>query len=338
MPTEMQIFNVSDMQTMAQSVAKSRLFGLDEAQAFTLMLLAQSEGIHPIKAVQRYHVIQGRPAMKADAMLADFQKAGGSVEWLTESDDREKCEAVFRHAKHAPQGKTIRFGLNDAKAAGLANKDTWKAYPSAMMRARVVSIGIRMIMPGIVAGLYTPEEIADSAITIDVTPIVPEHHAINHDNHTGHGSGAYAPPETVEAYQSFILATVEEVNQKWLDSITGPHGVVLTGFESADGTIANEWELSGHLLKWARSMDWVKAPQDVRPSQRDKFAAVAWQIHMAEFLEEARRYLRGKWVAARKKAKGAKPAGPRDTPEVLELRQQDEALDSLETTEAGARG
>ena len=27
-----------------------------------------------------------------------------------------------------------------------------------MMRARVVSIGIRMIMPGIVAGLYTPRK------------------------------------------------------------------------------------------------------------------------------------------------------------------------------------
>ena len=64
MTTEIQTFAVPDMQTMAASVAKSRLFGLDEAQAFTLMLLAQSEGIHPVKAVQRYHVIQGRPAMR----------------------------------------------------------------------------------------------------------------------------------------------------------------------------------------------------------------------------------------------------------------------------------
>ena len=127
------------------------------------MLLAQSEGIHPIKAVQRYHVIQGRPAMKADAMLADFQQAGGSVEWLTESDDKLKCEALFKHPKHAPAGKTIRFGMDDAKTAGLDKKEIWKQYPSSMMRARVVSIGIRMIMPGIVAGLYTSEEVADMA-------------------------------------------------------------------------------------------------------------------------------------------------------------------------------
>ncbi len=337
MKTEIQLFGVADIQQMAASVAKSRLFGLDEAQCFTLMLLAQSEGIHPIKAVQRYHVIQGRPAMRADAMLADFQKLGGTVEWLTESDDREKCEAVFRHGKHAPDGKTIRFGMSDAKAAGLANKDIWKAYPSSMLRARVVSIGIRMIMPGIVAGLYTEEEAGSFIEPIEVQGReVPEHHAINHDNDTGHGSGAYAPPEVVAAYQSFILSTVEEVNQKWLDAITDAHGEIV---KDADGTISNEWELSGHLLKWAKSQDWVKTPLEVRAGQRDKFAAVAWDTHKGEFKEEAVRYLRGKWSAARKRLKAPKPGQRRDTPEVLELREQDEGLDEmLTTTEAGSRG
>ena len=342
MPTEMQIFTVPDMQTMAASVAKSRLFGLDESQAFTLMLLAQSEGIHPIKAVQRFHVIQGRPAMRADAMLADFQKLGGTVEWLTESDDREKCEAVFRHPKHAPQGKTIRFGINDAKAAGLANKDIWKAYPSSMLRAHVVSIGIRMIMPGIVAGLYTEEEAGSfiEPIDIEARP-VPEHHAINHDNQTGHGSGAYAEPDDVKAYQNFVDSEVSAVNQRWCDRLTSPSdGEILT---EADSEITSTWELSGHLLKWSKAQDWVKAPQDVRPSQRDKFAAVAWKDHMGEFMEEARAYFKRKWneklkAAHAKAAKAAGRHGKREAPEVLELREQDEALDELATQEAGSRG
>jgi hypothetical protein len=337
MATEIQLaaFSVADIQAMAASVAKSRLFGLDEAQAFTLMLLAQSEGIHPIKAVQRYHVIQGRPAMKADAMLADFQRIGGTVEWLTESDDREKCEAVFRHPVHAPSGKTIRFGMNDAKAAGLAGKDVWKQYPASMLRARVTSIGIRMIAPGIVAGLYTPEEVGDfgKPIEVEARPI-PEHHAINHDNGTGHGSGAYAAPEVVTAYQDFILATVTEINTKWLDSITDKStGEML----SADGQIIDTWQLSGHLLKWARSMDWVKAPAEIRSGSRDKFCAVAWEQHMAEFDAEARRYCRVLWADARKKIKSPKPATKRDG-DTSELAAQDEVLDNLLTTEAGARG
>jgi hypothetical protein len=328
-------FTVTDMQTMAQSVAKSRLFGLDEPQAFTLMMLAQAEGIHPVKAVQRYHVIQGRPAMRADAMLADFQKIGGRLEWTTESDDVQKCEAIFHHPVHAPGGKPVRFTMEDAKRAGLDKKEIWKQYPAAMMRSRVISTGIKMYAPAIVAGLYTPEEVGSFTDPIEVVAQVPEHHAVHHDNGTGHGSGAYAPPEVVTAYQSFLDATVSEVNSKWLDHLTDPKtGEML----SADGELTNTWELSGHLLKWARSMDWVKAPQDIRAGQRDKFAAVAWQDHMAEFMEEARRYLRLKWVTARKKAKTAKAQGKRDNPETLELIAENAAIDELLTTEAGARG
>jgi len=43
----------------------------------------------------------------------------------------------------------------------LADKDNWKAYPRAMMRARVVSEGIRTVFPGVVLGVYTPEEVQD---------------------------------------------------------------------------------------------------------------------------------------------------------------------------------
>jgi hypothetical protein len=343
MPNEIQAFSVPDIQAMAQSVAKSRLFGLDQEQAFTLMLLAQSEGIHPIKAVQRYHVIQGRPAMKADAMLADFLRIGGTVEWMTESDDREACTAAFKHPKFAPLGKIVRFGIADAKAAGLANKEVWKQYPSSMLRARVISIGVRMIAPGIVAGLYTPEEVQDFAPTIDVeSRPVPEHHAVNHDNGTGHGSGAYAEPDDVKAYQGFIEAEVVEVNQHWCDRLTNPpDGEVLT---EADGQVTDTWELSGHLLKWAKSQGWVNAPAEIRAGQRDKFAAVAWKNHKNEIMDEARAYFKRKWneklrSARAKAAKAAGRQGKRENPEVLELREQDEAMDAmLQTSEAGSRG
>ena len=336
MANEVQIFSVPEMQTMAQSVARSGLFGMNESQAFTMMLIAQSEGIHPIKAVQRYNIVLGKPSMKSDAMLADFQAAGGTVEWLTESDDKEKCEALFKHPRHCPLGKTIRFSMVDAKAAGLTTKDNWKNYPPAMMRARVVSIGVRMLMPGIVAGLYTPEEVQDMGPTIDITPRPAlENHTPGQSAPTRPDFGALAPPETEEAYQDFINENVANANSKWLDHITDEGGEILSG---VDGTIADTRELSGHMLKWARSMGWAKAPQEIPIGERDRYAAVAWAHHEAEFQEEARRYLRGKWAAARKGAKARKPTGKRETPEVLELQAEGEALDELLTTEAGARG
>jgi len=57
----------------------------------------------------------------------------------------------------------VSWSLAQAKAIGIANKDNWKNYPRAMLRARVVSEGIRSVYPGCVVGVYTPEEVQDFA-------------------------------------------------------------------------------------------------------------------------------------------------------------------------------
>ena len=150
---------VQDVQTMAIAVAKSGLFGMKTPeQALALMLVAQSEGLHPARAAMEYHVIQGRPALKADAMLSRFQNAGGKVEWKTYTD--EKVEGVFSH----PLGGsiTIDWTIDRAKQAGVYGKNpTWKSYPRSMLRARCISEGIRTVYPGVSVGIYTPEEVSD---------------------------------------------------------------------------------------------------------------------------------------------------------------------------------
>jgi len=111
-----------------------------------------------MQALRRYDIIQGRPALKTDAMLAEFQKRGGKVDWIRLDD--ECAEAEF-HASGLVKPVRIKFDSADAKRAGLLDKDNWKKYPRAMRRARVVSEGIRTADPGVNAGVYTPEEVAD---------------------------------------------------------------------------------------------------------------------------------------------------------------------------------
>jgi hypothetical protein len=143
---------------MANAIAKSNLFGLKSAdQVLALMAVAQAEGRHPGSVARDYHIIQGRPALRADAMLARFQQAGGTVHWLKYADDEVKAE--FSH----PQGGslTLSWTLKQAREIGLAGKDNWKNYPRAMLRARVISEGIRTVYPGVLTGEYTPEEVMD---------------------------------------------------------------------------------------------------------------------------------------------------------------------------------
>ena len=152
------IVPLQDIQAMAEVAATSKMFGFKNTQeAMAIMLLCQAEGLHPAIAMRDYHVIQNRPALKADAMLARFQQAGGTVVWKEYTNDA--VTGLFSH----PQGGSLEvtWTLVQAKSIGIANKDNWKNYPRAMLRARVISEGIRAVFPGCVVGVYTPEEVQD---------------------------------------------------------------------------------------------------------------------------------------------------------------------------------
>ena len=149
---------IADIERMAGAIAKSGFFGVKTVeQAVALMLIAQAEGLHPAIAARDYNVIQGRPALKADAMLARFQQAGGSVNWTELTDKR--VSATFTH----PQGGSVSidWDMARAKAAGLDGKDNYKKWPRQMLRARCISEGIRTVYPGVLSGMYTPEEVQD---------------------------------------------------------------------------------------------------------------------------------------------------------------------------------
>lgn len=149
---------INDIEKMANAVAKSNLFGVkNPEQAMALMLIAQAEGMHPAIAARDYHVIQGRPALKADAMMARFQSSGGKVEWKVYTD--KEVTGVFSH----PSGGsvTITWTFEMATKIGLTGKDNWRNYARAMLRARCISEGIRTVYPGCVVGTYTPEEVND---------------------------------------------------------------------------------------------------------------------------------------------------------------------------------
>lgn len=160
-------FSFAEMERMAESIARSRLFGVQNAdQALSLMLISQAEGRHPALASRDYDIIQGRPAKKAEAMQRDFMAAGGKIEWHKLSDT--EADATFSH----PSGGAIRIDWDMARAgkAGLGGKDMWKKYPRQMLKARVVSEGVRTIFPAATSGMYVPEEVDDFREPIDVTP------------------------------------------------------------------------------------------------------------------------------------------------------------------------
>jgi len=151
------IVSFNEMEQMAQAIAKSGLFGMkDTNSVLALMAVAQAEGLHPATAARDFHIIQGRPALKADAMLARFQNAGGKVEWKDYADD--KVTGVFSH----PNGGSlaVTWTIEQASKIGLVKPGSgWQKFPRAMLRSRCISEGIRSVFPGSVTGFYSPDEV-----------------------------------------------------------------------------------------------------------------------------------------------------------------------------------
>ena len=156
---------------MAKAVSDSGLFGIkSESAAFSLMCIAQADGIPPIKAAVQYHIIDGKPSLKSEAMLARFQASGGSIRWKERTPQR--CTLWLEHPKAGEI--EVTWDIERAKAAGLAGRTTWKAYPAQMMSARCISEGIRALYPACVGGFYTPEEVRDFDAPPPAPPEIPK--------------------------------------------------------------------------------------------------------------------------------------------------------------------
>ena len=150
---------------MGSFIAKSGMFNCTkEETGMVIAMTCLCERITPIEFSRTYHVITTSSgtqlAMRADSMLAKFIKRGGTCRW--EQHDEKGAVAVFNCANN--KDVRLSFTIEDAKTAGYVPAkpgSAWQKTPGAMMRARLISLAIRMLDPEVVAGTYTPEEVND---------------------------------------------------------------------------------------------------------------------------------------------------------------------------------
>jgi len=153
------------LELIGNAICRSGMFGCESKEAgIVFALQCMVENKPPLEMAKNYHLVKGKLTKRADAMLADFRRAGGKVYW-SDLKNAEIQSAVFEFEN---QNTKASFSMEDARRAGLVRKGSaWDKTPAAMLRARCVSETLRAIAPEIVQGVYVPEEI-DVA---DATPI-----------------------------------------------------------------------------------------------------------------------------------------------------------------------
>lgn len=288
-------YSLAEKLELAKTVAASRLFpGVDNpAAAMTLMLLCESDGLHPIEAMRRYHIIHNRPSMRADAMQAEFQRHGGTVRWVKST--AEECEAVFSHPTHAPDGFPVHITLKELIERNVAGSNpNYKKFPRQMLRARAISEGVRAVHPGICTGIYTPEEVADfdpPAKVIDVRPAAAsEADAIGDElarqfdepkPRTNPKERHPAPADVAAemdrhdraSYREAIAAVVAGADAEWRKACED------LGLEFKP--VVNAFQVENHLATWAIDQSVIK-PEHIETDgkrDREKTAAVLAKLH-----------------------------------------------------------
>lgn len=180
-------------------------------------------GLKPLQAMQNIAVINGRPSLWGDAVIA-LARNSAACEYIIET--QTATEATCRVKRRGEPEQVRTFSMVDAKLAGLAGKQgPWTQYPKRMMQMRARAFAIRDVFPDVLKGLPVAEEVMDTPRDMgqvhQVAPAVPE--ALMAQAEAAAAAG-------MPAYQKFFKATGPE-NRKLL---AGDHERLKAVAEQAD--------------------------------------------------------------------------------------------------------
>jgi len=137
---------------------------------------AAEVGLSPMFGLQNIHVINGKPSLGGDAMLAlvkqhkDFISCDETIE-----GEGENMTAICELKRVNHKLHVSTYTVQDAKTAKLWGKSTtkdyngkkiqipspWVTYPKRMLRYRALTNALRDVFPDAVCGLITTEEAHD---------------------------------------------------------------------------------------------------------------------------------------------------------------------------------
>ena len=189
-------------------------------------------GLAPMQALQNIAVINGKPSVYGDAMMALVQASPvcDGIDEHIEGEGTPNPVAVCVAKRKGRNPVIARFSVEDAKRAGLWGKQgPWQAYPKRMLQMRARGFALRDAFPDVLKGLITAEEAADYPEEAkprekDVTPAKP-----------ANPLDAIAPPAPPPVELAPIVEEVRVIMEQ-----TPTEELIAIGKEFVDALIATE--------------------------------------------------------------------------------------------------
>lgn len=129
------------------------------AAIMACMLQGHEVGLPPMASLQLIDVIEGRPSLRAAGQRALILAKGHEI-WIEEASATRATVCGRRRGEE--RVTSITWTMDEAKRAGLVNKQNWQRYPRNMLVARATGDVARGTFMDVLAGLaYNSEELED---------------------------------------------------------------------------------------------------------------------------------------------------------------------------------
>jgi hypothetical protein len=170
--TGAQLTNMAAAWTFANAIVRANLQprGMTPPQVLIALQMGAEIGLPPMQALKNIAVINGRPTIWGDALLA-IAYSKGLIDDINETitgdgDQRTATCTIQRRGNTTPTTRT--FSVTNAKTAGLWGKSgPWTQYPDRMLQMRARGFALRDAVPDALGGFTLAEEAQD---IIDITP------------------------------------------------------------------------------------------------------------------------------------------------------------------------
>lgn len=168
-----------DALKLADILAKSALvpdaYRGKPADILVALMMGAEIGLAPQAAMHGICVINGRPSIWGDAMLA-VVLASGLCEDIEERDASQALAAKAGRCVVTRRGMkphVVEFTLDDAARAGLLKKSgPWQTTPGRMLQMRARAFALRDRFADVLRGLANAEEMRDIDVVERVVPII----------------------------------------------------------------------------------------------------------------------------------------------------------------------
>jgi len=132
-------------------------------QVIAIGLKSQELGIGMMEGLANLYIVNGKVEVNGQLMLSLAYRSGKLKEGgLIIEETPTSCTVTGTRINGVTFSSTWDF--ERARTAGLTDTMTYRKYLSVMLRWRAISEVLRVLVPDVISGLYTPDEIGENFV------------------------------------------------------------------------------------------------------------------------------------------------------------------------------